>query len=727
VKLPPSLVRSLTALALLASCGAEEPLPRFVALARGFRPEPLLPLARAWQAAAGLDPEACREEPWSVHVREPLPPAAWRRGAVDGGGGGLWTTPLPGGAFTHGSAHFMLLRSERTEFTPGAKNAALPVNGFRIAAEGIELRLSPEATPPEDLALTLRLESGRLPADGVWQVRVGGEFGAGLAVWSGRAEELVCDVPPASRLGFRARFAPGSGGPGGSGDPLTLRVLLDGEPVHVSRTPAAVLAEEGLEVSVVLPRAARRGAHLRFEVEGPLGQLVLLRPLLGPAEIGAPGARPWETPGEARPDLVLLLADTFRADGLEFWGGAPELAPRLNELARRSLRFRNARSNAAWTLPSISTLLTGLAPGQHTANESGSVLPDALVTIAESLSRAGYRTCAVTDAAFFTPTKGLEQGFESFVMNQPTSWDLDWTVARAREFLARDDGRPLFLLVHTYRVHMPYRVGPEEDLGPWRALLASGCALLKEKGRIPREEWRARLERCRERYTELYRDGVRDLDRGFGELLAELERTDFAARGHVLFTSDHGEALGENQDIFHDGKLWESKLRIPLLLAGPGLVPRDVEPAVSLLDVAPTLAALAGLAREPRWPGSSLLGPTGQGLTEERPSAAFLLKKGSEIALLADGKKLLAPDLAAFERGAPGEAFDLALDPGEEHPVADAAWPAELARRYAGLLGTLLEPATPAVSVPLTDAQQRELGNLGYGGDDDVDDEDDED
>jgi arylsulfatase A-like enzyme len=701
----PDARRVVLALAgiLLPACGAGEAPPGWVSLARGCKPEALLPLARRWHAEAGMDAAECGDESTFVRVRHPMPRSAWERAGDQGDESDTWIAAMPGGAFAYGAPSFLQLRSGDQPIVSVPDGRELAPRTFRLESGRLHLRLTGGAEPPADLVLVQRMESGRLPADGVWQVRIGDEFGSGIPVWSGEREELACALPAASRLSFEARYLSRQEGT------VRLRVRLDGEVVHESSEDSRRLLEEGRWHSFALPPAARAEARFTFEAEGPTGQALFLRPVIGPVEVGSYGARPWQA---ARPDVVVFLADTFRADALAPTGGPPDLAPALERFAAGALRFRNARSNASWTLPSISTLLTGLAPGQHTANDMNRALPDDLVTVIEALSRSGYRTCAVTDAAFFSPTFGLEQGFESFAIREPRRWDLDWTIQRALEHLDRDDGRPLFLLVHTYRTHMPYRTGPEEDIRPWEELIASGCALLKSRGKTTREEWRERLARCRQRFEELYREGVRDLDRGFGECLAALERRG-AGRGFVIFTSDHGEALGENEDIFHDGKQWESKLRIPLLVRGPGLAPRDVDRAVTLLDLAPTLAQIAGLPREPAWPGESLLSVAG-----DRPACAFLLKKAPEIALVDGGRKLFAAGPDQLERGAYGSAYDLARDPHEERPVTGEAWPGELARRHAALVRALLAPASTAVEIPLSVAQQRELGELGYGGGD---------
>ena len=700
---------ALALAALVCSCGVGgEPAPRWIELARELEPPSMLSLAQGWQRAAGMDPSTCREFYMGGEVAMPLERSAWQSGAEPG----LWTAPLPGGAFAFGVRELKLQSEGVRDVIESAPDAPPGVGGFRVRDGRLELRLPAGHEPPDGLRLVQYAENGRRASDGVWQVRIGSdEVHAGLPVWSGQTVEVGCDVPPASRLTFEARFL--SRAPPGK---LALRVRLDGESVFESIEDSSRLATAMHRYSFELPPRARRAARLAFDVLGPPGQVLFLHPVVGPARYGTRDARPWP---DARPDLVLFLADTFRADGLAAGGGPPELAPNLNRFAADALRFRSARSNAAWTLPSISTIVTGLAPGQHTANDTDSTLPAELATLVERLARAGYRTAAVTDAAFFTPIHGLDQGFESFVQRHPTRWDLDWTVASALELLARDDGRPLFLLVHTYRTHMPYRVGPDEDRGPWDELRRGGCQPLKSRGKLTDAEWRAELARCAPHFRALYREGVRDLDRGFGLLLDGLARGGVLERGFVLFTSDHGEALGENDDIFHGGALWDSKLRIPLLVSGPGLAPRDLDELVTLLDVAPTLGELAGLEPDPAWPGASLLAPP-----SARAAWAFRLQKTSQVALVEGSHKLLAGRPEALEEGSCELAFDLARDPREEQPVLDQGWPAELARRRAAELRALLAPATGSAKATVSDQHMRELRDLGYGGDEEADDED---
>jgi hypothetical protein len=465
-----------------------------------------------WQAADGLDPAACAPaNDLAVDVVHALPGSAWSAGPD----AGTWRAPRPRGAFAFGAPFSLQLAAGERHFVQALPGSELRPGTFRQAADHVLLCLAPDEPPPADAVLRQQLWRGRSASDGVWCIYSGTESGAGIPVWSGEREELLVDLPAESRFACSVRFV-GAVEPG----PVTVRVLLDGAEVHAFTADSAQLAE-ARDVAFELPPRSTRSARLALAVEGPPGQAQFLRPILGPAAFGTYAARPW---ADARPDVVLFLADTFRADGLELAGGPPDLTPNLNRFAAGALRFREARANAAWTLPSISALRSGLAPGQHPASETERARPGAHDTLVEALARAGWRTGAITDAAFFVPMYGLDQGFELFQQSLPVEWDLDATVARALAFLDHDDGRPVFLVVHTYRTHMPYRVGPDEGLAEWNALRAAGCALYGSRGAEPSAEWRAKLAECRPRLEELYRAGVRDLDRGFGTFLAGLEQ-----------------------------------------------------------------------------------------------------------------------------------------------------------------------------------------------------------
>jgi hypothetical protein len=765
-------------LALLAGACAPDPgPPRWISLAQGFEPRALAEQVAEWERAAGASTGTrVLPQPFGLGLEHALPPDSWRatetaglyaaelpRGALRAcglpprliGRGHEYPRAPEGrapalGEFRLTGTRLQLTLAARTNVVPptvlviGAGEHAVPSSAWRVDERvgGFALELPPAAaaagpealrlfaelvrvedaralapfeyraeaqrvllawpgeTPPPAMQLALRLETGRAQA-GHWELRLGRLCGNGIPVWSGAREELVRDLPAESELSFRFAFV--------GADAVVARVRLADETLW-EQLFAAGEAREPVRVALPLLTRARVGARLAFEVEGAPGLAAFFAPTVAPRARGTPGARPYPT----RPDLVLFLADTLRADALEQGGGDPALAPALNRFAAQSLSFTGARANASWTLPSISSMLTGLHPGQHGATDEDLTLPDAHVTIAERLAEAGYRTGAITDGSFFAPIFGLGQGFEWFSQRDSARWDLDATLAEARAFLAEDDGRPVFLVVHTYRVHQPYRVGPEEDRSAYDALMerarvragtdspgaAAGFGVLTQLA----DELRA-----------LYEAGVRDLDRGFGAFVAELEAQRFFERGTLVFTSDHGEALGENGEFFHGRTLWEAKLRVPLCLRGPGLAPRALALAAGPYDLAPTFAALAGLAPDPHWVGRPLAV-----LAEERPGFAFqLTRKSRQVALFEGTRKvLLTPEPERLARGECAHAFELAADPEEAHDLAPTAtWPAELTRRLAPHVLEYLAPRAQEVRAGLSLELQRELEALGYGGD----------
>lgn len=522
-----------------------------------------------------------------------------------------------------------------------------------------------------------------------------------------------CAVTPAAPAGWTVDLAPGlalslawrttRAAPGAS-----VTVACDGE--ALATWPCDALADAQAR-RVALPGRRTRGARLAVRIEGDAeGQV--LRPVVGPAAAaGVPRA------GRERPDVVLLLVDTLRADALGVYrDGGPSPTPRIDAFAQRALRLE-CRSSATWTLPSISSLFSGRAPLQHGAFESDHVLNEAVRTLAEVLAEAGYRTAAITDSVFVSRLHGLDQGFEWFEEVPRAGWDLTHTLARADALAAEDDGRPLFLFVHTYRVHKPYRVGLEEDAGPYDAAWAATGSRAARKGRTNDQ---ALLEA--DTYRDLYARGVEALDAELGPWLQRLESGPLLERGLLVLTSDHGEAFGEKQQIFHRGHPYEAETRVPLLLRGARVPAGTQEPVASLVDLPCTIASWCGVAPDASWLGEDLL-------AARRTGRAFSWRVGREIegargveaAVVEGRRKVLASfDVGpgAGERAAPllREAYDLAVDPGEgSNLVREAGWPA---RMLEALRDELLRRARTEVHSTvreMDDAERKALGDLGYG------------
>ena len=683
---------------LSAGCGPAGPgAPPVVRLAAGFRPAAIEPVVWSAGGERELVIRTVAADGAGVHaeVHASLAPGDWQRT------GDTWSTPP-----------HELFSSEQ------------PPGSLRIAGE--ELALADKQIEPGTFALRngrlrLRTADGRRPAagsytarlsfgreeNGAWRLRMGPFVGDAIPAVPGFAQELVVDVPARAALRFAtcARRPPTQRDPA----PLSFRVRLDGELLFEHGQVEGVRWHE-----VALPPEGRSGARLAFEVDGPPTLAAFFAPVVGPAD----PARVRETV-ERRPDVVLFMADTFRADNLELYGGPPGIAPEVDRFAEQSLRFARAWSPASWTLPAHASMFTGLFPPQHAAMSDADALTRAAHTLAEQLAAHGYRTGGITDGGNVSQQRGLDQGFEWWDQRQPTSRPeaLEPLRERVAAFLEADDGRPLFLFVQSYRAHSPYGAcaATRAELAPLIGDPRDYGALDEEMDRRSWGPSRRVPERALPAVEEagrLYRGGSRDLSRGFDALLADLEGRGLGD-AFVVFTSDHGEAFAEHGLFGHGGDLHEAVIRVPLLVRGPGIEPADVEASATLVDLPRTLCELAAVPPADEWLGRSLLAldPSGQ----DRPVSAFARAGDTyERATVEGGRKLIL----AREGEGPltlREVYDLAADPWEAANLRGGRDDLEaLEERALRHLAPLEIPLLGAEAVQLDDAARAELEALGY-------------
>lgn len=709
----PRTTLATLALTLAAACGSDAP-PGWTLL------EP-----------AALENRAERRGRWGafelrlVHGPEgsalelDLPHGAWQRDEARE----LWFVQVP-----------LRVPTERKRLALATPDGPIPrsdvsdliagdAGGFNFRRQTLFLAGFSEPPQAATLTCTLPLATADTP-----RLRCGRFAGHGFDVLPGRKTSARVALPRDALLRFGTAWEPLLDG---GDEEVVFRVRLEGELLFEHRTGAGRAAASWH--AVALPPEGRASARFDFEIEGVAVHGVFLEPLLAPSSIGAPGRRPW---AETRPDIVVFLADTLRADSLTSCGADARVAPNLDELAEQGLCFTRARSTASWTLPAHASLFTGHYPRQ-VLGPGGNFLADDAHTIAEHLRRAGYRTGAVTDGGFVSRQFGLDQGFGYFVELAQVDKDLPELLTEARSFLAADDGRPVFLFVQTYRAHWPYegsaharaqhgeRLGLEPGLeadallarlvAEAHALGATEVSHRPDVRSLPRSPAMKGLVR---QLRALYLAGVADLDHELAGFLGALRERGLFDTGYLVFTSDHGESFHEHEALFHGVPPHEEQARIPLLVVGRGLARARIDAPVSLIDLPPTLAAMARLAPDPAWTGRSLLAL--HDLGAERVLFGFEESEHPEPALfvLEGERKVLLVREEAGARLLGG--FDLAHDPGEAHDaaVAGAAWPGELAARHRERLEAALRPLFDARRGGATGeadaAKAEELRALGY-------------
>jgi choline-sulfatase len=416
--------------------------------------------------------------------------------------------------------------------------------------------------------------------------------------------------------------------------------------------------------------------------------------LLGIVALGALGLGgcPRTEQAPQHPNLVLVTLDTVRADHLGCYGDRQAITPTLDRLAAEGVRFTNASSAVPLTLPSHTTVLTGLLPLHHGLRNNGAgALRAGTATLATLLSRAGYRTGAFVGAFVLDHRFGLKPGFEVYDDEIERDPNAGFTLEaerpgrevmdRALAWLETDDARPFFLWVHLYDAHAPYTPPPA-----WAA---------RHPGRP-------------------YDGEISEVDEQVGRLLAALRRRGVDGRTVVAVAADHGEGLGDHGELTHGLLLYEPTLHVPLLLRAPwGLKARTVNGPVSLVDLAPTLAGLLGQAFAGPLDGRDLSRTL---LAGGEPADAEVYAETRYPATF--GWSPLAAlrrrDLKYISSSRP-ELYDLRQDPKESAnlltaPAASETSSRGFARRLAAIEATALKGAVPAA-----DAETRaKLASLGY-------------
>lgn len=387
------------------------------------------------------------------------------------------------------------------------------------------------------------------------------------------------------------------------------------------------------------------------------------------------------TAGPERPHVLLVVADTLRADRL---GAERGLTPFLDSLASRGVRFAGARAQSSWTQPSIASLFTSRYVTQHGVDGFRSILPQDEQSLAEAFRAAGYQTAGFSANLLLTREAGFAQGFDHW---QVLTGDRSRGQQKARgetvnqaglqwlDAAARDGVRPCFLYLHYMEPHLPY--------GAPAAVVER---VLRQRGRAygPQEALaRARRPERQnpdpallELLGDLYDAEVASLDASLGELFAELERRGLLRQAVVAITADHGDEFGEHGGAGHGQTLFEELVHVPLLLLAPGLEGgRTVDVPVSHVDLAATLVELAGLPVPASFEGQPLAAglraggaaaPWPAGVLSQLPENPYRPDRGSghRASLVAGSRKLVLGIDGSRQQ------YDLARDPGERRPEA---------------------------------------------------------
>jgi arylsulfatase A-like enzyme/Flp pilus assembly protein TadD len=357
----------------------------------------------------------------------------------------------------------------------------------------------------------------------------------------------------------------------------------------------------------------------------------------------APGIR-------GRYNVLLVTVDSLRADRLGCYGSARARTPVLDRLAAEGVLFEEAQTAAPITLPAHVSILTGTYPAWHgVRNDGGYRLGPRAVTLAEVFHEQGYRTGAVVSGPPLVARFGLAQGFDAYDDRLPPARPRHSgprersaeEVSRAGvAWLAANGKERFFLWLHYFAPHAPY---------------TPPYPFAEQFARFP------------------YDGEVAYVDSEVAKVFEFLRRQDLLDETLIVVVADHGEGLGDHGEATHGVFLYESTLRVPLILSLPRVLPRGrrVGTPVRTIDLMPTILRIAELPEPDSVQGTSLLPLTARrraDLVLKSLSESLLPRENygwSELAAVrvGDWKYILAPR---------EELYDLGEDPGEKHNLAES-------------------------------------------------------
>ncbi len=419
---------------------------------------------------------------------------------------------------------------------------------------------------------------------------------------------------------------------------------------------------------------------------------------------------------EQRMNVLLILVDTVRADHFSCYGYHRNTTPHIDSLAAAGTIAELCQGQASWTLPAMTTIMSGVPTVVHGAGRSSTgfhgISPD-VPWLPLAFNREGYRTAAFFNVMFMNADFGFHRGFQHFDCQGVASGNsLRKAGPTVDDFLtwldSGDESKPFFAAVHFYDPHIPYRA-PE----PFRSMYTDpnyngeygdswgeGITEMMDVNSgevIPTQS-------DMENLVALYDGELTYTDSEIGRMLADLRSRGLADNTLIILVGDHGEEFLDHGGIEHGRTLYQETTHVPLIIAGPGFGGgRVISRSVAQLDIAGTIASVTGIEFTTLEPALNLTGSIDP--ARLIPASGVLWRaEGDLVSIVSNNSKLIwsVEDDSL-------EAFNLAADPLEQEPVTPENTMIEAAEFY-----WVTPPMGEAPLVNYSETASRELRNLGY-------------
>ncbi len=292
------------------------------------------------------------------------------------------------------------------------------------------------------------------------------------------------------------------------------------------------------------------------------------------------------------PNVLLVLADTLRADHLGCYGYPRQTSPSIDKFAEECLLFEKAFSPSPWTKTTVGSIMTSFYPHEHGAFRWADDLSNVNLTLTEIFRNKNYRTFSAQANRIITSRYGFHQGFQ--IYKEMTN---DLAENLTEEFLTwlnRNKKRPFFAYLHFMDTHYPYHV-PEDYTRAFSRegqshlnldeLISQDIRLLTEMG-MPQSD--------KDHIVDLYDDSILYFDIHFNRLIDALRANQMLDKTIIILLSDHGEEFWDHGGFGHGHTLYNELLHVPLLIRYPSILQAKKVPyPVQLIDLYPTILSLA--------------------------------------------------------------------------------------------------------------------------------------
>jgi choline-sulfatase len=412
-------------------------------------------------------------------------------------------------------------------------------------------------------------------------------------------------------------------------------------------------------------------------------------------------------------NVLLVTIDTLRADRVGAYGSPLGLTPTLDRFAREGVRFEVARAHVPLTLPSHTTIMTGLYPPANGVRDNGSFRFDGThATLAVSLKQAGYSTAAFVGSFVLDARFGLNAGFDEYDDRMHgSSSNLEVVQRTAEQVLAPAAEWILRSASPQPPAPQPPAPGPQPRVpgpqprvpGPWFCWVH---LYDPHEPYTPPEPFASRYA------SDPYSGEVAYADSALAAFFERLRAAGALNRALVVIASDHGESLGEHGERTHGLFAYDSTLRVPLLVwAPPAIRPAVVSRPARLVDIMPTVLDLVGAAIPAALDGRSARSFLGGGPLDDDGGSYFEALNANLTRNWAPLKGMVRNGLKLIDLPVP-ELYDLSSDPGETHNLyaSQRERARDLESRLDRVNAGLSTPAMPAPVDPDAAARLRSLG-----------------